>query len=63
MSPKLPKKIDGYSVDHLLKTAKDVVDKKTKHSIVLDRDAEARIPKFHEKGTCCLVVVLLWKKN
>jgi len=48
---KPPGQIEGYSLEHLLKTAKDVVDRKTKHSVVLDREAEARIPKFHAKGT------------
>jgi len=39
-----------YTVAHLMKTAKDVVDTKTKGSKVLDPDAEARIPKFEDKG-------------
>jgi hypothetical protein len=47
---KLPEAIDGYSLPHLLKTAKDVVKRKTQQSVVLDRDAEDRIPKFHELG-------------
>jgi len=39
-----------YTVAHLMKTASDVVDTKTKGSKVLDPDAEARIPKFEDKG-------------
>jgi len=50
MPAKLPKKIDGYTVEHLLKTAKTVVERKTEHSVFLDRDAEARIPKFDARG-------------
>lgn len=48
---KVPSKIDGYTIQHLLKTAKGVVERKTQHSVVLDYEAEARIPKFHESGT------------
>jgi len=44
-------KIDGYTVKHLLKTAQGVVERKTNNSVVLDVEAEARIPKFHESGT------------
>lgn len=47
----VPPTIDGYTVPHLLKTAKDVVKRKTANSVVLDDEAEARIPKFHERGT------------
>jgi len=39
-------KIDGYSIGHLLKTAEQVVKKKTAHSVILDTAAEERIPKF-----------------
>jgi hypothetical protein len=53
----VPKSIDGYSVPHLLKTAKDVVKRKTDNSVVLDEEAEARIPKFHEKGASVSRVV------
>jgi len=38
--------IGGYSENHLLKTARDVVEKKTKGSVILDGEAEERIPKF-----------------
>jgi hypothetical protein len=47
MSDKL---IEGYTQAHLLKCAEDVVKKKTMASIVMDRDAEARISKFKESG-------------
>lgn len=46
-----PSSIEGYSEEHLLRTAEGVVEKKTRDSIVLDRDAEARIPKFNLSGT------------
>jgi hypothetical protein len=42
--------IGEYTEDHLLGVAKSVVEKKTKHSIVLDVKAEARIPKFESQG-------------
>ena len=35
----------------LLKQAKEIVDKKTKDSVVFDANAENRIPKFDPKGT------------
>jgi hypothetical protein len=44
------KLIEGYSQEHLLKCAEDVIKKKTKNSVVMDRDAEARIPKFKDSG-------------
>jgi len=44
--------IEGkYTVQKLLDTANDVVKKKTAGSIVLDVEAENRIPKFQEAGT------------
>lgn len=43
--------IDGHTEAHLLNTAKNVVLKKTKDSIVLDVEAEKRIPKFDQSGT------------
>jgi len=54
--------IDGHTVEHLYSVAEDIVKKKTKHSVVLDREAEARIPKFAEKGTYRYVVldVVVW---
>lgn len=39
--------IGEYSEEHLLGVAKDVVEKKTKNSKLLDAAAEARIPKFN----------------
>ena len=44
-------KIGSFSEEHLLNVAKSAVEKKTKGSVVLDVDAEARIPKFHTDGT------------
>ncbi|KAL3919326.1 MAG: hypothetical protein SGILL_003812, partial [Bacillariaceae sp.] len=35
---------------HLLGVAKDVVEKKTKDSVILDNKAEDRIPKYQDKG-------------
>jgi hypothetical protein len=43
--------VGEYSIEHLLKTAKASVEKKTANSIVLDKEAEDRIPRFDEKGT------------
>lgn len=40
--------IDGHTEAHLLNTAKNVVLTKTKDSIVLDVEAEKRIPKFDQ---------------
>ena len=42
--------IGGHTESHLLAVAKDVVSKKTQNSVVLDPQAEARIPKFDPKG-------------
>lgn len=47
---RMSKKIGGYTEEHLLNVAKDVVQKKTKGSKLLDSEAEARIPKFNSKG-------------
>eukprot|EP00538_Stauroneis_constricta_P006707 CAMPEP_0119556492 /NCGR_PEP_ID=MMETSP1352-20130426/8424_1 /TAXON_ID=265584 /ORGANISM="Stauroneis constricta, Strain CCMP1120" /LENGTH=413 /DNA_ID=CAMNT_0007603455 /DNA_START=244 /DNA_END=1485 /DNA_ORIENTATION=+ len=44
--PAAEQRIGEYSVSHLLKTAKEVVERKTADSIVLDETAERRIPKF-----------------
>jgi hypothetical protein len=43
-------KIGGHSVSHLLSVAKDVVEKKTKDSVVLDENMEKKIPKFSAAG-------------
>lgn len=48
---KMSNKIGEYSEAHLLNVAKDIVEKKTKDSVALDDQAEARIPKFNAKGT------------
>jgi len=42
-------KIGEYSTSHLLNVAKGVVEKKTTDSVLLDTDAEGRIPKFKLK--------------
>lgn len=45
------KLVEGkYTVKHLMNTAADVVKTKTQGSIILDKDAEDRIPKFEEAG-------------
>lgn len=46
----MSEKIGEYSESHLLGVARDVVDKKTKDSKILDIKAEDRIPKFELKG-------------
>jgi hypothetical protein len=43
-------KIGEYSEGHLLNVAKDLVDKKTTGSVLLDTHAEGRIPKFQLEG-------------
>ena len=43
-------KIGEFSEGHLLNVAKSVVEKKTKDSLILDTEAEQRIPKFETKG-------------
>jgi hypothetical protein len=52
--------IGNHSEEHLLKTAKTVLEKKTKDSVVLDPDAELKIPKFELDGTCCPNVFLVF---
>ena len=42
--------IGEFSESHLLNVAKGVVEKKTADSVLLDANAEARIPKFKLKG-------------
>lgn len=42
--------IGEYSEGHLLNVAKDVVEKKTTGSVLLDTHAEGRIPKFQFEG-------------
>jgi hypothetical protein len=49
------KLIDGHTPEHLLKCAEDVIKKKTKSSVVMDREAEARVPKFNDAGKYCTV--------
>lgn len=44
------RKIGGFTEEHLLSVAKDVVSKKTTGSKLLDAEAESRIPKFNDKG-------------
>ena len=43
-------KIGDYSESHLIKVASGAVAKKTKNTVVLDQEAEDRIPKFDNKG-------------
>ena len=43
-------KIGEYSEGHLIKTAKDLVAKKTANATIFDADAEARIPLFEKSG-------------
>ena len=50
ISSKTMTMIGEYSEEHLLKTAKEAVWKKTCKSTLLDPEAELRIPKFDEKG-------------
>lgn len=45
------KKIGSYTEAHLVSVAEDAVGKKTKNTVVLDKEAEDRIPKFSEGGT------------
>lgn len=42
-------KIGDHSVSHLLRVAQGVVEKKTEGSVLLDQNAEKRIPKFQLK--------------
>jgi hypothetical protein len=42
--------IGEYTEDYLLNLARDVVEKKTKGSKVLDAQAEERIPKYDAAG-------------
>lgn len=57
-------KIDGYSIGHLLKTAEQVVKKKTAHSVILDTAAEERIPKFDNQGRFRKCgVICLWRRE
>jgi hypothetical protein len=44
------KLVEGHTQEKLLGVAKSVVEEKTNKSLVLDRDVEARIPKFSESG-------------
>ena len=44
------KKIGGFSEGHLVKVACENVEKKTKDTVVLDTEAEERIPKFDSAG-------------
>ena len=46
----MSKKIGGYSETHLVNVARDAVGKKTKNTVVLDQEAEDRIPKFANGG-------------
>lgn len=50
------KLIEGHTQAHLLGVAEGVVKKKTAASVVLDREAEGRIPKFRETGAYVVTV-------
>lgn len=45
------RKIGGYTEAHLVNVAKEAVTKKTAGTVVLDPEAENRIPKFDNAGT------------
>lgn len=51
----MTEKIGEFTEAHLLNVAKDLVEKKTKDSKVLDAEYEARIPKFDLDGEYCMV--------
>ena len=59
----MPTMIGEYSEGHLLKTAKNAVQKKTLNSAILDPEAEERIPKFDEKGENYLCRYFGWKRK
>jgi len=42
--------IGGFSKGHLLKLAEELINEKTKKTIVLDEDAVERMPKFDMNG-------------
>lgn len=42
--------IGEFTESHLLNVAKGVVEKKTADSVLLDTNAEGRIPKFNLEG-------------
>jgi hypothetical protein len=44
------RKIGDFTEAHLLKVSKDIVAKKTANSVILDVQAEERIPTFCQKG-------------
>ena len=46
-------KIGGFTLAHLVSVSEEAVGKKTKDTVVLDSEAEARIPKFDNAGTLC----------
>jgi hypothetical protein len=49
----MSKKIGQYTESHLVDVAKNAVIKKTANTVVLDVEAEDRIPKFDRSGKCC----------
>lgn len=47
--------IEGkYTIQQCMDTAERVVKQKTSASLLLDVDAENRIPKFHMSGKLCV---------
>ena len=62
----MSKKIGGYTESHLVNVAREAVAKKTKNTVVLDQEAEDRIPKFANEGVCFvhnLVAVRLLRRR
>jgi hypothetical protein len=45
-----PREIEGYAIERLLALAEKTVKKKTKDTLILDAEAEERIPKFEASG-------------
>lgn len=43
-------KIGGFSESHLFSVAEEAVKKKTSNTVILDEEAEERIPKFDDGG-------------
>jgi hypothetical protein len=50
MSGSSTRRIGDFTEAHLLKVSKDIVAKKTANSVILDVQAEERIPTFSQKG-------------
>jgi hypothetical protein len=46
----MPREIEGYAIERLLQLAEETVKKKTRDTLILDAEAEERIPKFDASG-------------